>query len=59
MIPQRAQDLTVLQETFPGGRVQSFLRPSDRRAIATLYIVPLALRAWPFGVACPPIVFGR
>jgi len=59
VIPQRAQDLTVLQEAFPGGHVQSFLRRSDHRVIATLYIVPLALRALPFRVASPLVIFGH
>jgi hypothetical protein len=40
MIPQRTEDLAVLQEALPGGRAQSLLRPSDRRVIATLYIIP-------------------
>jgi 4-amino-4-deoxy-L-arabinose transferase-like glycosyltransferase len=40
MIPQRTEDLAVLQEALPGGRAQSLLRPSDRRPIATLYIIP-------------------
>ena len=40
VIPQRTEELAVLQEAFPGGGVQGLLRPSDRRVTATLYIVP-------------------
>ncbi len=40
VIPQRAQDLAVLREAFPHGRTQSFLRPSDQRLVASLYLVP-------------------
>ena len=40
IIPQRSDDLLVLQEVFPSGRAQSLLRPSDRRLVATLYVVP-------------------
>jgi hypothetical protein len=41
VLPRRTEELAVLQEAIPGGRVQDLLRPSDRSVIATLYIVPL------------------
>jgi hypothetical protein len=40
MIPQRTEELTVLQGAFPGGRAERLLRPSDRKLIATLYVIP-------------------
>ena len=40
IIPQRTEELTLLQEVLPGGRAEILLRPSDRRLIATLYFIP-------------------